>query len=81
MYEKCGMRIKAAEEAVRIKDAEAVDRLREAAGVGTVEGREVSFFYLSSLLFDERELRFFEILLSFWLSRRLYSGDYMLIGF
>lgn len=35
------MRIKAAEEAVKIKDVEAVDRLREAAGVGTVEGREI----------------------------------------
>ncbi|KAH7342777.1 vacuolar protein-like protein sorting vps16 [Rhexocercosporidium sp. MPI-PUGE-AT-0058] len=41
MYEKCGMRVKAAEEAVKIKDAEAVDRLRDAAGVGTVEGREI----------------------------------------
>lgn len=35
------MRIKAAEEAVKIKDVEAVDRLRIAAGVGTVEGREI----------------------------------------
>lgn len=41
MYEKCGMRVKAAEEAVRIKDGETVDRLRAAAGVGTVEGREI----------------------------------------
>ncbi|CAG8956602.1 hypothetical protein HYFRA_00011913 [Hymenoscyphus fraxineus] len=41
MYEKCGMRVKAAEEAVRIKDVETVDRLRAAAGVGTVEGREI----------------------------------------
>lgn len=41
MYEKCGMRVKAAEEAVKIKDVEAVDRLRDAAGVGTVEGREI----------------------------------------
>jgi hypothetical protein len=41
MYEKCGMRIKAAEEAVKIKDVEAVDRLRAAAGVGSVEGREI----------------------------------------
>ena len=41
MYEKCGMRIKAAEEAVKAKNVEAVDRLREAAGVGTVEGREI----------------------------------------
>lgn len=35
------MRVKAAEEAVKIKDVEAVDRLRDAAGVGTVEGREI----------------------------------------
>ncbi|KAL2075641.1 hypothetical protein VTL71DRAFT_584 [Oculimacula yallundae] len=41
MYEKCGMRVRAAEEAVKIKDVEAVDRLRNAAGVGTVEGREI----------------------------------------
>ena len=41
MYEKCGMRVKAAEEAVKIKDVETVDRLRNAAGVGTVEGREI----------------------------------------
>lgn len=41
MYEKCGMRVKAAEEAVKVKDAEAVDRLRNAAGMGTVEGREI----------------------------------------
>jgi hypothetical protein len=41
MYEKCGLRIKAAEEAVKIRDVEALDRLRSAAGVGTVEGREI----------------------------------------
>jgi len=41
MYEKCGMRVKAAEEAVKIKDAETIDRLRQAAGVGTLEGREI----------------------------------------
>jgi vacuolar protein sorting-associated protein 16 len=41
MYEKCGMRIKAAEEAVKIKDVETIDRLRNAAGVGTVEAREI----------------------------------------
>lgn len=41
MYEKCGMRIKAAEEAVKIKDSESLDRLKNAAGVGTVEGREI----------------------------------------
>ncbi|KAJ4304257.1 Vacuolar protein sorting-associated protein 16 [Collariella sp. IMI 366227] len=34
MYEKCGMRVKAAEEAVRLKDAEAWTRLLEAAGRG-----------------------------------------------
>jgi hypothetical protein len=41
MYEKCGMRIKAAEEAVKIKDVEALDRLRAGGGMGTVEGREI----------------------------------------
>jgi hypothetical protein len=41
MYENCGMRVKAAEEAVKIRDVEAVDRLRQAAGVGTVERREI----------------------------------------
>lgn len=41
MYEKCGMRVKAAEEAVKIKDAEAWGRLLEAAGRGTAEGREI----------------------------------------
>jgi vacuolar protein sorting-associated protein 16 len=41
MWEKCGMRVKAAEEAVKARDVQAVDRLREAAGVGTVEGREI----------------------------------------
>ncbi|CZT04133.1 related to vacuolar protein sorting VACUOLELESS1 [Rhynchosporium agropyri] len=41
MYEKCGMRIKAAEEAVKVKDVEALERLRNAAGAGTVEGREI----------------------------------------
>jgi hypothetical protein len=41
MYEKCGMRVKAAEEAVKIKDAEAWTRLVEAAGRGTAEGREI----------------------------------------
>lgn len=35
------MRVKAAEEAVKIKDVAQVDRLREAAGVGSVEGREI----------------------------------------
>jgi hypothetical protein len=41
MWEKCGMRIKAAEEAVKHKDVETIDRLRAAAGVGTVEAREI----------------------------------------
>ncbi|KAF4627400.1 hypothetical protein G7Y89_g10752 [Cudoniella acicularis] len=41
MWEKCGMRVKAAEEAVKIKDWETVDRLRQAVGLGTVEGREI----------------------------------------
>ncbi|KAL2024702.1 hypothetical protein VTK56DRAFT_6903 [Thermocarpiscus australiensis] len=41
MYEKCGMRVKAAEEAVKIKDAEAWGRLLEAAGRATSEGREI----------------------------------------
>ncbi|KAH8600344.1 Vps16, C-terminal region-domain-containing protein [Bisporella sp. PMI_857] len=41
MYEKCGMRIKAAEEAVKVKDIESLDRLRQAAGIGSVEGREI----------------------------------------
>lgn len=41
MYEACGMRTKAAEEAVRLKDAEAWQRLLEAAGRGTQEGREI----------------------------------------
>ncbi|KAK3333321.1 Vps16, N-terminal region-domain-containing protein [Cercophora scortea] len=41
MYEKCGMRVKAAEEAVKIKDAEAWSRLLESAGRGTTDGREI----------------------------------------
>ena len=41
MYEKCGMRVKAAEEAVKMKDGETVERLRQAAGVGSVEAREI----------------------------------------
>lgn len=35
------MRVKAAEEAVKARDVAAVDRLRDAAGQGTVEGREI----------------------------------------
>lgn len=41
MYEKCGMRVKAAEEAVKIKDQEAWQKLLEAAGKNTPEGREI----------------------------------------
>lgn len=41
MYEKCGMRLRAAEEAVKLKDAESWHRLLEAAGRGTQEGREI----------------------------------------
>ena len=41
MYEKCGMRVKAAEEAVRTRNSDAWLRLLEAAGRGTTEGREI----------------------------------------
>jgi vacuolar protein sorting-associated protein 16 len=41
MYEKCGMRVKAAEEAIRLKDTASYDRLLEAAGRGTQEGRDI----------------------------------------
>ncbi|KAI5864576.1 vacuolar protein sorting-associated protein 16 [Durotheca rogersii] len=41
MYEKCGLRVKAAEEAVRIRDVDAWNRLLEAAGRNTQEGREI----------------------------------------
>ncbi|KAI1393847.1 vacuolar protein sorting-associated protein 16 [Hypoxylon trugodes] len=41
MYEKCGMRVKAAEEAVKARDAEAWARLFEAAGKNTPEGRDI----------------------------------------
>lgn len=41
MYEKCGMRVKAAEEAVKTRDAEAWLRLLEAAGKNTADGREI----------------------------------------
>lgn len=34
MYEKCGLRVKAAEEAVKLRDAAAYERLLEAAGGG-----------------------------------------------
>jgi vacuolar protein sorting-associated protein 16 len=41
MYEKCGMRVKAAEEAIRLKDKETFMKLLNAAGKGTQEGREI----------------------------------------
>lgn len=41
MYEACGLRVKAAEEAVRVKDAEGYLRVLEAAGRGSAEGREI----------------------------------------
>ncbi|KIH92692.1 hypothetical protein SPBR_02318 [Sporothrix brasiliensis 5110] len=41
MYEKCGMKVKAAQEAVKAKDAEAWKRLLESAGRGTAEGQEI----------------------------------------
>jgi len=41
MYEKCGMRVKAAAEALKVKDSEAWQRLLDAAGTGTAEGREI----------------------------------------
>lgn len=47
MYEKCGMRVKAAEEAVKIKDAEAWAKLLDAAGRGTAEGKEIERLGLS----------------------------------
>lgn len=40
MYEKCGMRLKAAEEAVKIKDLSALERLR-VGSQGTGEQREI----------------------------------------
>ncbi|KXJ94396.1 vacuolar protein sorting-associated protein [Microdochium bolleyi] len=41
MYEKCGLRVKAAEEAVRLRNADEWARLLDAAGKGTTEGREI----------------------------------------
>ncbi|GFP58908.1 probable vacuolar protein sorting-associated protein 16 homolog [Trichoderma asperellum] len=42
MYEKCGLRVKAAEEAVKLRDAAAYERLLEAAGGrDTTEGKEI----------------------------------------
>lgn len=41
MYEKCGMRVKAAEEAVKVRDVDAWTRLLEAAGKNTPEGRDI----------------------------------------
>ncbi|KAI1340453.1 vacuolar protein sorting-associated protein 16 [Xylariaceae sp. FL0016] len=41
MYEKCGMRVKAAEEAVKAKDMDSWIRLLEEAGRNTIEGRDI----------------------------------------
>ncbi|KAL2206378.1 vacuolar sorting protein [Sarocladium strictum] len=41
MYEKCGMKTKAAEEAVRLKDVDSWERLLGEAGRNTTEGREI----------------------------------------
>ncbi len=41
MYEKCGLRVKAAEEAVRLKNKEAFGKILETAGRTTQEGREI----------------------------------------
>lgn len=41
MYEKCGMRVKAAEEAVKVKDMDAWRTLLDAAGRNTAEGKEI----------------------------------------
>ena len=41
MYEKCGMRLRAAEEAIKLKDVESWQRLLDTVGRGTQEGREI----------------------------------------
>ncbi|PHH87147.1 hypothetical protein CDD83_9262 [Cordyceps sp. RAO-2017] len=41
MYDKCGLRVRAAEEAVRLRDGEAWQRLLDAAGRNSPEGREI----------------------------------------
>lgn len=41
MYEKCGLRLKAVEEAIRIKDTESLQRLKDAAGIDSIEAREI----------------------------------------
>lgn len=41
MYEKCGMRVKAAEEAVKLRDQESWEALLEAAGRNSQEGQEI----------------------------------------
>ena len=41
MYEKCGLSVKAAEEAVKQRDAEAWARLLEAAGRDSADGKEI----------------------------------------
>ncbi|KAI0902587.1 vacuolar protein sorting-associated protein 16 [Annulohypoxylon nitens] len=51
MYEKCGLRVKAAEEAIKMKDADAWTRLLEAAGKNTPEGRDIE--RLGALVFKK----------------------------
>lgn len=41
MYEKCGLKVKAAEEAVKLKDVAAYEKLLESVGRNTTEGREI----------------------------------------
>jgi len=41
MYEKCGMPVKAAEEAVRLRNVEEWTRLLDSVGKGTPEGKEI----------------------------------------
>lgn len=41
MYEKCGMNVRAAEEAVRLKNRDEWTRLLEAAGRNTADGLEI----------------------------------------
>lgn len=52
MYEKCGMRVKAGEEAVRLKNQDAWEKLVEAAGRNSHEGREIE--RLGSAVFNKR---------------------------
>jgi vacuolar protein sorting-associated protein 16 len=41
MYEKCGLKVKAAEEAVKLKDVAAWEKLLESVGRNTSDGREI----------------------------------------